>query len=157
VFRVALPPAALELLPTDFEVWTSSHYWQAITDYGLYEPTERQQMSAALGDFNGDGTLDLVVDGWSGDEALRLALVSDGPSYVLDDILRRPLSPGELETTEATEFLSLAEPGRYVQSFTDVPNEVELATAGYVVSFFEKGATLYYLRNGNWRELVVSD
>jgi hypothetical protein len=145
------------LLPPDFQVWTSRHYWAAITNYGFYESSERQQMSAVLADFNSDGKVDAVVDGWTGDSAVRLALLSDGSTYVLDEILRRPLSPGELETTEAVEFLSLADPGRYAQSFTDVPREVDLTVAGYMVSYFEKGATLYYLRNGDWQALVLSD
>jgi len=137
--------------------WTARHYWQPITEYGFFEFNESQAMFAAVGDFSGDGVSDAVVDGAAGSDALRILLISTNDGYSLSEIARRPLGPGEATSTEAIEFLSLASPDDYSEPAYLGSRRVNLLADGFIVTYFEKGATLYYMRDGSWQELTLSD
>jgi hypothetical protein len=159
-WRVVLPGtvhAALRAEMPDFLAWTARHYWAPIVEYGFFEFSESQAMFAAVGDFNGDGVSDLVVDGAAGSDAVRLLVLSTADGYGVSELSRRPLTSGELTFREAIEFLSLASPGAYSEPEYLGSQRVDLANDGFVVTYFEKGATLYYLRDGNWQELTLSD
>lgn len=160
VWRLVLPAeasAALRARVPSFMAWTALHYWRAIVEYGFFEFNQSQAMFAVVGDFNGDGVSDAVVDGRAGSDALRMLLVSTEDGYTLSELARRPLTPGEATFTEAIEFLSLASPGEYSEPAYLGARSVNLAADGFVVTYFEKGATLHYLRDGRWQELTLSD
>jgi hypothetical protein len=56
-----------------------------------------------------------------------------------------------------TEFLTVASPGRYAEPSYLGARSVDLTTDAFIVAYFEKAATLYYLRSGQWQELTLSD
>jgi hypothetical protein len=159
-WRLVLPSsafAAMREVAPRFVAWTPAHYWRAITDLGFFDFSGAQAMFAVVGDFNGDGLADAIVDGIADGDALRLALLSDRGSYVAGELGRRPLGDGEALSTEATEFLTVASPGRYAEPSYLGSRSVDLTTDAFIVAYFEKAATLYYLRSGQWQELPLSD
>ncbi len=90
--------SALMNFSATFVPWKQSQYWPSgIADYPF---SERQAPFAVVGDFNGDGILDVVLVGHDAGNDVAVALLSKGDSFEPLEIWRAPLSYPEKEVIE---------------------------------------------------------
>lgn len=113
-----LPPAAedaLDRFDRDFEPWQLADYARSATAaLDGYVPSPRQVPWAVIGDFNGDGRLDVAVAGRDDRDALVVLVLSTGRSrYRAVEADREPFDPDAPETVERP-VLRYMYPGRYV-------------------------------------------
>jgi len=147
VWRVDLPVAmedALDRLARDFEPWTSEDYRGALLD--RYEYSPRQTPWAVIGDFNGDGRLDMVIAGRDDRDALILAVLSTGRSrYRAIRLDAEPYDPDDPRTIRLPT-LNYVYPGKYVIDDSRLRRARELLVAQpavQVVGGGRPGAVLY--------------
>lgn len=120
-----LPPAmqaALDEVAPDFQPQPLSdfvYYNEQGYGYACY-----QAPSAVIGDFNGDGSADLVVHGRAAGEGMGVMLISSPGGYT--SLLRGGLIP-------AGQHLSRVEPGTYAGNTMDVA-PLRLSTQGVLQS-----------------------
>ncbi len=133
----------------------------------LFQVTDRQALFAVVGDFNGDGVQDVVVDGDNGREGARLLIMSDGAGFRVERLHPLGVVPATIRRFRSQpraadqgdlgvgQGLSLVEPGTITSHWEDGP--LVLSTDAFIVSHFEKAGTLYYYRNGRWHQYTISD
>jgi hypothetical protein len=134
---------------------------------GLYRLNPREAPFAVVGDFNGDGILDAVMDGDNLRRGRRIVLLSHRQSFSANEVDSPGRIPDDIESSRSNRGasrdwehgidvgLSWAKPDTY-----RTPHESQtlvLQTDGFVVSYFEKASVLYYLRNGKWNKFTLSD
>ena len=134
----------------------------------LYRPAVRQAPFAVVGDFNGDGILDVVVDGDNRTTGRRIVLLS-GPAGIqvieLAQMMRIPRSVEAARDNPTAQRggdddgvpqgLSLVRPGIYKSVWEPTP--LALKTDAFLVSFYGKAATIQYYSGERWRSYVTSD
>ncbi len=113
-WRVDLPPRvedAIRRYDRDFEPWSSDDYRGV--DLGPYERSSRQVPWAVVGDFNGDGLMDVAIAGRTEDELVSLMIVSDGDRKYR--VLTMDVEPYDREERKRTRppVLSYVYPGKY--------------------------------------------
>lgn len=133
----------------------------------LYRFNRREAPFAVVGDFNGDRILDLVIDGDNRQTGRRLVVLSNRQAFEVSEVEPLIRIPADIESSRTNggatrdwetglgAGLSLAKPGTYRTPWE--PQALILKTDGFVVSYFEKAADLYYLRNGKWNRFTLSD
>jgi hypothetical protein len=133
----------------------------------LFRITARQAPFAVVGDFNGDRILDVVIDGDNRARGRRVVLLSERQSFVASDVDGMTRIADRIEASRSTyaasrdwydgvqSSLSSADPRTYRSPHEARP--LDLTTDGFIVSYFEKSAVLYYLGRGTWQQYVLSD
>ena len=123
-------------------------------EYGHYDYTERQAMSVVLGDFDGNGTTDVVLDGHEEREALMLAVMSSPDSCWVVQI-----GSSSSDQDLRGEFLTHQPPGRVHSGMLDASDgpPLVLDTDAFQVIIFEKAAILYCYDEGRFVGTTVSD
>ena len=133
-----------------FEPWKVETYSSDIRQF--YEFTGRQVPWAVVGDFDGDGSLDAVVDGGARDTCLRLCVWSRRPVPVVS-ILDTLVC--QTESRPGGTVLMYVEPGRHGTNFdeqaTFIPND------GFFDYIFEKAGSIWYWKDGSWQEFYAAD
>ena len=159
-WQLDLPPAmedALDRVDRDFEAWTASDYAYLPESY---EPTPRQLPWAVVGDFNGDGRLDLAIAGRDDRDALVIVVLSSGRSrYHAVEAEREPYDPDEPRTIRLP-VLSYLYPGRYVIDDPRLRYPRELAVdvpAVQVTGGRRNGAVLYTVESDALVPYYLSD
>lgn len=169
--------AALRAFDPEFRVRRLSDYppylWRpACTEApdcarSLYQIKPREALFAVIGDFNGDGVLDAVLDGDNRTVGRRLVVLSSGSAFSVSELQQLPRIPGHIESYRDNknairleddglqEGLSLARAGRHRSPYE--PRPLILKTDGVVVSTFDRAAVLYFLRKGKWNEYIIAD
>lgn len=177
--RLVLPPAMRAALHTFDSAFGPRH----LTDYApwhyqpcsqppecprpWYKITNRQALFTAIGDFNGDGMLDVALDGDNGRVGARIVILSAGSRYhvqklhpleVVSPAIRRFRSmPRDVAERGIglDQGLAVRGPGTVASDFEAAP--LVLTTDAFIVHYFEKAATLYYYRHGQWLQYTVAD
>jgi len=148
-----------------FRLWQPREY---LTDIGRYagpwtndrptgyQFTERQALSVVVGDFNGDGRADVVVNGVGDSLLLDAVLLSHADSAQLVEL---GAQPGTRWVTPCIGgYLSFTPPGRYSSVEIELEAEVlVLATDAFHSVTFEKSSEIYYWRNGQFHRYATAD
>lgn len=176
---VLTPPmhAALRAFDPDFtarhlsdyppSMWRPGCTWSSECARALFRLTAREAPFAIIGDFNGDRIADAVIDGDNRDRGRRIVLLSTRQTFSASEIHSLSRIPHELESSRSDkgasrdwedglgEGLSWAKPDTYRTPYE--PKPLVLTTDGFVVNYFGKAASLYYLLNGTWHTFILSD
>lgn len=133
-----------------FEPWKLETYSADIRQ--MYDFTGRQVPWAVVGDFDGDGSLDAVVDGSGRDTCYRLCVWSrrTGPVVTIVDTLAC-----QSATRPGYTVLMYVAPGRHGTNFdeqsTFIPHD------GFFDYIFEKAGSIWYWKDGSWQEFYAAD
>lgn len=113
-WRVDLPPAvedALDRYNRDFEQWSEEDYGRQISGADF---TPRQTPWAVIGDFNGDGRVDIALAGRDDRDALVVIILSSGQRrYRAIEVEHEPYDVEDRRSIPPP-LLSYVYPGRYV-------------------------------------------
>lgn len=149
-----LPPAmeaALRARVPGFRPWARESYDQeTLTHAG---PPERLALFGAAGDFDGDGTTDVVLSGHDEDTAYLIALLSEGDgSYAFHSIDERPLTPGQRRSRRL--YLAAVAPGEVASrpELNEGRAPPEMKEAAFEL-IYEGAASALYVWDGS--EFVV--
>lgn len=151
-YELVLPDTmatAIQRAVPGFTVETLAAYDSDIQKY--YECTSRQAPWAVVGDFDGDGIQDVIVDGHVGVQRFRLCVW--GATARVDTILGQTWGQhgGEIYSS----VLLYAQPG--VQSSNFNESTVFIFADGYVDYFFERAGSTWYWKDGKWHEFGSYD
>ncbi len=155
-FRVILPAPMAQLLADSvpgFEPWPLAHYDRDLRAW--YVVSHRSAPSAVIGDFNGDGVQDLVMEGHDGHRGLRLCLLSVGDAFRLIVLDSLPYDPTAPDARNSITYLAFRGPGRIGTNYTD--STMVLRADGFEVGYFEKAAVLYYWNGKEFAPLQTAD
>ncbi len=148
-------------------MWRRGCTWSAECAKALYRLNSREAPFAVIGDFNGDGILDVVMDGDNRSSGRRVVLMSSQQSFTATEIDSLVRISSDIESSRSNKGpirgweegidvgLSWAKPGTYRSAYESKP--LVLKTDAFVVSYFEKASVLYYLRDGKWNNFTLSD
>jgi hypothetical protein len=149
-YRLVLPEpmaTAIQRIVPGFEPEELDSYEVDIQK--LYRFTCRQAPWAVVGDFDGDGAQDLIVEGHAQGRGYRLCVW--GATAVVDTL---PVRSQRWEKP-LRSVLMYAEPGEQYTNFSD--DSLFIWADGYVDYFFEKGGWLMYWTEGGWVSWLNSD
>ena len=152
-YRLLIPSSfekALQAADPGFTPWKLSDYWPDIQKE--YRMTSRQAPWAVVGDFNGDGWCDLVVDGrdsttcsrfcvWGGEGGARTMRLSSGP---------RPRTPER--SGSALQFVA---PGEVGTNFSD--ESLFVFTDSFNDYAWGKCGALFYWKKDHFETFTTSD
>jgi hypothetical protein len=126
---------------------------------GFAPPTEASALFAALGDFNGDGRMDVALHGRDSTRALIVVLLTEADSVRVVTLNDRPLALDR--GMPRGEYISLVRRGVIPADTIDgdgyekVP--VRLDRDAFELVYWQKASTLYYWRNGRFVEWITRD
>lgn len=118
-------------------------------------------LSVAVGDFNGDSTRDVAMEGIAGDTFAAFFLLSASKSQPQPALLyfRAPVKGTWSQTAKSfSNYFTLVRPGK-VSGFSeddDVP-VLNLHHDAIDFGYFEKASELYYIENGVVKSFTTSD
>jgi hypothetical protein len=149
VLPEAMATAIQEAVP-GFQPETMSSYDSDIQE--LYDCTSRQTPWAVVGDFDGDGLQDVIVDGHAGEPCYRLC--AWGASAHVDTIFGK-VGDRRRGGRPFHSVLMYAWPGEQRSGCSD--STVFIFCDGYVDDIFERAASTWYWQDGKWHGFVSSD
>ena len=156
-----LPPmmrAVMLACDPTFRPWDLNNYEAWILDGRTLPLSERQMPSAVIGDFNGDGKLDLVADGADTANVVMLVLVSQTDRYELIYLRKEPFVRNELQG-RLEDYLHLVSPGDIKIPVHDVgePDVLHLTTEAFELIADDKGSALCYYHQGHFVWATTGD
>jgi hypothetical protein len=156
-----LPPmmrAVMLACDPTFRPWDLNNYEAWILDGRTLALSERQMPSALIGDFNGDGKLDLVADGTDTANVVMLVLVSQTDRYELIYLRKEPFVRNEL-LGRLEDYLHLVSPGDIRIPVHDVGERdlLHLTTEAFELIADDKGSALCYYNHGHFVWATTGD
>jgi len=152
-YELSLPPAtkaAIERAAPSFKPWRLTDYHSDVRQAYLF--TMREAPWAVVGDFNGDGVDDVVIDGYTATKELRIVVLShSGGSQVLtlEAGARTP------NTGSRYEVLQFVAPGKVGTNFSD--DSKLIFTDAFNVYFWEKAGAMFYWEGDHFSLFGTSD
>lgn len=152
---LALPDVMTHALATALPGFRS---WQ-VTDY---EPAMRRRRwytrwhapFAAIGDYNGDGVLDVVLMGTTDEDAMTVCVMSAGGAFTTLELARRAFGSKPVRPAPGVVLSAFAR--GYVRSgHEDAP--LDLRADAFVVNLLEKSAVVRYYEAGEFHQYAISD
>jgi hypothetical protein len=142
--------AAIERAVPDFKPWSLADYHADVRQFYLF--TMREAPWAVVGDFDGDGADDVVVDGYTATRELRVVVLSrmGGPAMLT-------LEAGARQPTKGSRYqvLQFVAPGKVRTNYSD---ETKLIfTDAFNVYYWEKAGTMYYWEGDHFTPFDTSD
>ena len=152
-FQLHVPSAtvrALQAAAPGFRPWNLADYSPEVRSQ--YTFTMRQAPWAVIGDFDGDGWCDLVVDGRTKTDSYRLCAwgSATGPRVVA--LGTRRLPPVLKPSSTALRYVP---PGQVLERVRD--KTVALFTDGFGEQYSADSTRVYYWKGGHFRERGRSD
>lgn len=156
---------ALKAFNPDFTVWDREDYVPGILKH--YELTQKQCPQAVFGDFNGDLTGDVVLNGHDKKQMLHIAILSykkdtGAFGYKVQIIRKGPLfNPKELpcsspEIKGLGAYLTYSPPKRFKSEFEEKP--LNLKTDAFELQDACVSSTaLYYYKDGEFHTYITGD
>ena len=164
-YNVYLPPAlkkALFSYDSTFKTWDQDDYLPSLVSF--YAFTSTQAPFAVIGDFNGDTTLDIILQGHTAKNSILLAIFSNLKEYNIIEIEKSDLGNPKEDWYGVGDnqkeyglwvYLSLVSPGKKKSPYEK--KTLYLKTHAFQIEYFEKASVLYYYKKGKFIEYVTSD
>ena len=153
-FVLLLPPemaAAVQRAVPGLQTETLLSYHADVQKY--YPFTSRQAPWAVVGDFDGDGGQDVVLDGHAGDKCYRLCVWGRARPEV--DTLSVRACADRAGGEGSISVLMYVPPGKRHTNFSD--DFVFIFTDAYDDYGWEKAGSTWYWKDGRWNEFFSSD
>jgi hypothetical protein len=128
-----------------------------------YSYSDHQLPYAVIGDFNGDGRKDVVLQGHDKTGELLIAVLSSKNVYRVKEIQRSQLIDPKTEyygMGHYTEYglwiyLTFVPKGTISSLYESHP--LHLSADAFNVNYYEKASTLYYLNGDKFQKYITSD
>jgi hypothetical protein len=149
--ELVLPPemtTAIQKAVPGFRTETLKAYHADVQKY--YRFTSRQAPWAVVGDFDGDGLQDVILDGNANGRCYRLC-VWGRSKPVVDTLSTRPCHG----RVDALGVLMFVPPGERGTNFSN--DVVFIYTDAYDDYGWEKAGSTWYWKDGRWNEFFSSD
>ena len=153
---------AIKSFDPSFQVRREADYLPSLVKDYVF--TNRQLPFAVIGDFNGDGTMDVVLQGYNKTSELVIAVLSakGGGPIVMEVVRSRLVDPktelytvGEQNEYGLWTYLTFVPKGNVDSAFAARP--LKLSTDAFQLNYFEKASVLYYLSGYQFMKYVTSD
>jgi len=155
-FRLLLPSGMRTLLEDSapgFELWPWQHYDRDV--HSWYVISHRTAPSAIVGDFNGDGVQDVVIEGHDRGRVLRLSLLSQDSGFTFIVLQSYPWDSSAIDRHNEISYLAFRGPGHIGTNYND--EQMVLRTDAFEVVTVDKAAVLYYWNGKAFVEFQTAD
>jgi hypothetical protein len=153
--------AAIRGYNPEFQIRRQADYLPSLLKQ--YPFSNRQLPFAVIGDFNGDGRMDVVLQGHDKTSELLIAVLSSNRGPDVLEIMRSKLVDPQ------TEFYGMGDHNEYgiwvyltfvPRGMVDSPfakQPLKLSTDAFQLNYFEKASVLHYLSGYKFQKYVTSD
>jgi hypothetical protein len=148
-----LPPAtraAIERAVPGFQPWGFDHYDSDVQQF--YFITMREAPWAVVGDFNGDGVDDVVIDGYTARKELRIVVLSDRGK---ERVLTLETHDRGAKPWSSYQVLQFVAPGKVGTNYSD--DTKLIFTDAFNVYYWEKAGAMYYWEDDHFETFGTSD
>jgi len=145
----------------DFQIRRQADYLPSLLKQ--YPFSNRQLPFAVIGDFNGDGRNDVVLQGHDKTNELLIAVLSSSSGPSVMEIMKSALVDPKTESYGMGDhneyglwvYLTFVPRGMVDSPFSNRP--LKLSTDAFELNYFEKASVLYYLSGWKFQKYVTSD
>jgi hypothetical protein len=144
-----------------FQIRRQADYLPSLVNGYLF--SNHQLPFAVIGDFNGDGRRDVVLQGHDNKSELIIAILSSKGGPAVMEIGRSALVDPKTELYGVGDhnenglwvYLTFVPRGSVDSPFAKQP--LKLSTDAFALNYFEKASVLYYLNGQKFQKYILSD
>jgi hypothetical protein len=152
---------AIRTYNSAFQIRSRADYLPSLVNG--YPFSTRQLPFAVIGDFNGDGKLDVVLQGHDKTNDLIIAVLSASGGPIVMEVMKSQLVDPQKEfytMGSHTEYglwtyLTFVPRGDVESPFARRP--LKLTADAFALNYFEKASVLYYLNGQSFQKYILSD